>query len=168
MSQMPYRGRPFPFLFTVRRVRVLSRNNSRRTRRQNPSGEAPKPNHSYPSMPAAMAGGTGGAGGGGGRALDCRSFWKAGAFESASAPSREFHGTPPPVLWVSPFLPLVPAELRCELRCWCCFPRLQMRLWQGISIARAFTPSFCTPTRPLTSGHSEVGAHLTSLPLLLL
>nr|AAK70637.1 Unknown protein [Oryza sativa Japonica Group]AAL76195.1 Hypothetical protein [Oryza sativa Japonica Group] len=38
-----------------------------------------------------MAGGTGGAGGGGGRALDCRSFWKAGAFESASAPSREFH-----------------------------------------------------------------------------
>uniref|UniRef100_A0A0E0QWZ6 Morc S5 domain-containing protein n=1 Tax=Oryza rufipogon TaxID=4529 RepID=A0A0E0QWZ6_ORYRU len=42
-------------------------------------------------MPAAMAGGTGGAGGGGGRALDCRSFWKAGAFESASAPSREFH-----------------------------------------------------------------------------
>ncbi|XP_052169618.1 protein MICRORCHIDIA 1-like [Oryza glaberrima] len=42
-------------------------------------------------MPAAMAGGTGGAGGGGSRALDCRSFWKAGAFESASAPPREFH-----------------------------------------------------------------------------
>ncbi|XP_006662229.1 protein MICRORCHIDIA 1-like [Oryza brachyantha] len=42
-------------------------------------------------MPAAMAGTTGGGGGGSGRTLDCRSFWKAGAFEAASAPSREFH-----------------------------------------------------------------------------
>uniref|UniRef100_A0A0D9XI84 Morc S5 domain-containing protein n=1 Tax=Leersia perrieri TaxID=77586 RepID=A0A0D9XI84_9ORYZ len=37
-------------------------------------------------MPAAMAGGAGGV-----RTLDCRSFWKAGAFEAVSAPSREFH-----------------------------------------------------------------------------
>ncbi|KAF0900204.1 hypothetical protein E2562_028687 [Oryza meyeriana var. granulata] len=45
-----------------------------------------------PPMPAAMAGGSGGVGGGGGgRVLDCRTFWKAGAFEAASAPSREFH-----------------------------------------------------------------------------
>ncbi|XP_062201606.1 protein MICRORCHIDIA 1-like [Phragmites australis] len=38
-------------------------------------------------MPAAMAG----AGGSGGRALDCRSFWKAGAYEAPAAPTRELH-----------------------------------------------------------------------------
>ncbi|KAG0522489.1 hypothetical protein BDA96_07G041500 [Sorghum bicolor] len=37
-------------------------------------------------MPLAMDGG----GGGGGRALDCRSFWKAGAYEAPTAPTREF------------------------------------------------------------------------------
>ncbi|KAL6640198.1 hypothetical protein ACP70R_015600 [Stipagrostis hirtigluma subsp. patula] len=40
-------------------------------------------------MPAAMAGGT--SGGSGSRALDIRSFWKAGAYEAPSAATREFH-----------------------------------------------------------------------------
>jgi hypothetical protein len=45
-------------------------------------------------MPAAMTGDTGGSGiGSGPRSLDCRSFWKAGAFEAPSAPAREFHGS---------------------------------------------------------------------------
>ncbi|KAJ1260592.1 hypothetical protein BS78_10G244200 [Paspalum vaginatum] len=39
-----------------------------------------------PPMPAATAGKSGG----GSRALDCRSFWKAGAYEASSAPNREF------------------------------------------------------------------------------
>ncbi|PUZ39519.1 hypothetical protein GQ55_9G320900 [Panicum hallii var. hallii] len=38
-------------------------------------------------MPVAMAAG---GGGGGGRVLDCRSFWKAGAYEAPAAPSHEF------------------------------------------------------------------------------
>ncbi|XP_044956608.1 protein MICRORCHIDIA 1-like [Hordeum vulgare subsp. vulgare] len=41
-------------------------------------------------MPAAMAGGDGGMGSGP-RSLDCRSFWKAGAFEAPSAAAREFY-----------------------------------------------------------------------------
>uniref|UniRef100_A0A453S960 Morc S5 domain-containing protein n=1 Tax=Aegilops tauschii subsp. strangulata TaxID=200361 RepID=A0A453S960_AEGTS len=41
-------------------------------------------------MPAAMAGGSGGMGSGP-RSLDCRSFWKAGAFEAPSAATRESH-----------------------------------------------------------------------------
>ncbi|GJN20372.1 hypothetical protein PR202_gb07742 [Eleusine coracana subsp. coracana] len=44
-------------------------------------------------MPAAMAGASSGSGGGGGRALDCRSFWKAGAYEAPAAPTREYHGS---------------------------------------------------------------------------
>ncbi|TVU31245.1 hypothetical protein EJB05_22926, partial [Eragrostis curvula] len=40
-------------------------------------------------MPAAMAGPS--SGGGGGRVLDCRSFWKAGAYEAPAAPAREYH-----------------------------------------------------------------------------
>ncbi|XP_039819383.1 protein MICRORCHIDIA 2-like isoform X1 [Panicum virgatum] len=39
-------------------------------------------------MPVAMTGGS--SGGGGGRVLDCRSFWKAGAYEAPAAPSHEF------------------------------------------------------------------------------
>ncbi|KAK3153507.1 hypothetical protein QOZ80_2BG0175360 [Eleusine coracana subsp. coracana] len=38
-----------------------------------------------------MAGASSGSGGGGGRALDCRSFWKAGAYEAPAAPTREYH-----------------------------------------------------------------------------
>ncbi|KAK3157370.1 hypothetical protein QOZ80_2AG0120550 [Eleusine coracana subsp. coracana] len=38
-----------------------------------------------------MAGPSSGSGGGGGRALDCRSFWKAGAYEAPAAPTREYH-----------------------------------------------------------------------------
>ncbi|VAI76920.1 unnamed protein product [Triticum turgidum subsp. durum] len=41
-------------------------------------------------MPAAMAGGSGGMASGP-RSLDCRSFWKAGAFEAPSAAARGFH-----------------------------------------------------------------------------
>ncbi|KAM3399869.1 hypothetical protein ACQJBY_004997 [Aegilops geniculata] len=41
-------------------------------------------------MPAVMSGGASGVDGGG-RSLDCRSFWKAGASETPSAPIREFH-----------------------------------------------------------------------------
>nr|ACG48565.1 hypothetical protein [Zea mays] len=33
---------------------------------------------------------------GSGRALDCRSFWKAGAYEAPTAPTREFQGPSPP------------------------------------------------------------------------
>lgn len=40
-------------------------------------------------MPLAMDGG------GGGRSLDCRSFWKAGAYEAPTAPTREFQGRSP-------------------------------------------------------------------------
>ncbi|KAJ1277560.1 hypothetical protein BS78_04G013600 [Paspalum vaginatum] len=40
-----------------------------------------------PPMPAATASGTTG---GGGRALDCRSLWKAGAYEASAAPNRDF------------------------------------------------------------------------------
>ncbi|KAG2571543.1 protein MICRORCHIDIA 1-like isoform X2 [Panicum virgatum] len=39
-------------------------------------------------MPVAMAGGS--SGGGGGQVLDCRSFWKAGAYEAPAAPTHEF------------------------------------------------------------------------------
>ena len=42
-------------------------------------------------MPVAMTGGS--SGGGGGRVLDCRSFWKAGAYEAPAAPSHEFQGS---------------------------------------------------------------------------
>jgi hypothetical protein len=37
-------------------------------------------------------------GNGGGRALDCRSFWKAGAYEAPAAPTSEYHGLSPGVL----------------------------------------------------------------------
>jgi hypothetical protein len=51
-------------------------------------------------MPLAMDGG----GGGGGRALDCRSFWKAGAYEAPTAPTREFQGPSPHLLELSALL----------------------------------------------------------------
>jgi hypothetical protein len=38
-----------------------------------------------------MAGGS--SGGGGGQVLDCRSFWKAGAYEAPAAPTHEFQGS---------------------------------------------------------------------------